>query len=124
MKRGPCGTIFYNKLTQKMKYKVVLATLPGCKSCQALKDALANEGIKFLDVSCDKDPKLCDQLENITQSSKYPIAVLKDFTQNLDYIYYTSFDYNELGKERQIDGKVRAIGFFSPEEIIKKINSL
>jgi len=49
---------------------------------------------------------------------------LKDLTKNLDYIYFTSFDYNELGKERIVDEKVRAVPFFSQEEILKKIKNI
>ena len=107
-----------------MKYKVVLATLQGCSSCQALKDILTENNIKFVDVPCDEDPNLCDELEKITGSSKYPMAIIKDYTQNLDYIYFTSFDYNKLGIENQIDSKVKTVGFFSPDQILMKINSI
>lgn len=107
-----------------MKYKVVLATLEGCSACQALKDHLAQNNIRFIDVPCDKDPALCDELEKTTGSSKYPMAIIKDITQNLNYVYYTSFDYNQLGKETIVDDNVRKIMFFSPEEIVKKIKSI
>jgi hypothetical protein len=52
------------------------------------------------------------------------MAIIKDLTQNLDYVYFTSFNYNELGNENIIDQKVRTIAFFTPHEIIKKINSI
>ena len=105
-------------------YKVVLATLDGCSACAALKELLRENNVKFTDVVCDTDPKLCDELEKLTGSSKYPMAIIKDITQNLNYVYYTSFDYNELGKERTVDEKVKTIGYFSPEEILKKIKSI
>jgi len=107
-----------------MKYKIVLATLAGCKSCQGLKDQLTENQISFVDVPCDKDPGMCDQLEKLTGVSHYPIVIIKDLTQNLDYVYFTSFDYNVLGKENKIDQKVRTVAFFTPQEIIKKINSI
>ena len=107
-----------------MKYKVIIATLSGCSSCQALKENLQRHNIKFTEVPCDIDSAMCDQLEKITGSSKYPIAIIKDYTQNLDYIYFTSFDYNKLGKENQIDSKVKTVGFFSPDQILMKINSI
>jgi len=107
-----------------MKYKIVLATLTGCKSCQALKDLLLANYIKFVEVPCDKDPGMCDQLEKITSKTHYPIAIIKDLTQNLDYVYFTSFDYNELGKENILDQKVRTVAFFSQQDIIKKIKSI
>lgn len=91
--------------------------------CQRMKDELRQVNIEFVDVSCDDDPGLCDQLEKITGSTKYPMLVVKDLTQNLDYIYFTSFDYNELGKENIVDHKVRTVAFFSPEEVLKKINT-
>lgn len=107
-----------------MKYKVVLATLSGCTSCQGLKDLLSQNNINFTDVPCDKDPGLCDQLEAMTKSNKYPIAIIKDLTQNLDYVYFQSFDYNEIGKETNIDHKVKTIGYFSAQDIITKIKSI
>jgi glutaredoxin len=107
-----------------MKYKIVLATLTGCKSCQALKDLLSANQIKFVEVPCDKDPGMCDQLEKITGKSHYPMAIIKDLTQNLDYVYFTSFNYNELGKENLLDQKVRTVAFFSQEDIVKKIKSI
>lgn len=106
-----------------MKYKVILATLEGCTSCQKLKDLLIENDIKFVDVPCDKDPKMCDQLEKLTRTSHYPMAIIKDITQNLDYVYFTSFDYNLIGKENIIDEKVRTVAFFSQQEIVKKIKS-
>jgi len=106
------------------RYKIVLATLTGCKSCQGLKELLNANQIKFVEVPCDKDPGMCDQLEKITGKSHYPMAVIKDLTKNLDYIYFTSFGYNELGKERIVDEKVRAVPFFSQEEILKKIKNI
>ena len=107
-----------------MKYKIVLATLSGCKLCQGLKDLLSQNNIKFTEVSCGEDPGLCDQLENLTKSSKYPMAIIKDQTKNLDYVYFQSFDYIELGKENIIDSKVRTVGFYSPDQILFKINNL
>jgi len=107
-----------------MKYKIVLATLTGCTSCQELKEILTKNAIKFVDVPCDKDPGMCDQLEKITGCSRYPMAIIKDLTQNLDYVYFKNFNYNELGNENIIDQKVRTVAFFTPHEIIKKINSI
>ena len=107
-----------------MKYKVVIATLKGCSSCEKLKSILSESSIKFVEVPCDEDPGMCDQLENLTKSSKYPMAIIKDLTKNLDYIYFTGIDYNELGKENIIDNKVRTVAFFSPEQVLKKINTI
>lgn len=105
-------------------YKVVLATLTGCSSCEKLKSTLFQNNIKFVEVPCDKDPGMCDQLEKITGQSRYPMAIIKDTTKNLDYVYFTSFDYNELGKENIIDYKVRTVAFLSPDQILYKINNL
>lgn len=107
-----------------MKYKIILATLKGCKSCQALKEKLSFNNINFTEVPCDIDPAMCDELEKLTGSSKYPIVIIKDYAKNLDYVYFTSFDYNILGKEIKIDPKITKIGFFSPEQLIQKINSI
>jgi len=105
-------------------YKVVLATLKGCSSCEKLKSILSQNNIKFVEVPCDEDPGMCDQLENLTKNSKYPMVIIKDKTKNLDYVYFTSFDYNELGKENIIDDKVRIVAFLSPDQILFKINNL
>jgi len=107
-----------------MKYKIVIATLKGCSSCEALKSILFQNNVKYVEVPCDEDPGMCDQLEKLTKSSKYPMAIIKDLTKNLDYVYFTGIDYNELGKENIIDSKVRTVAFFSPEMIIKKINNI
>jgi len=107
-----------------MKNNIVLVTLSGCSKCKKLIEILNTNQIKFIEVPCDKDPGMCDQLEKITGKSHYPMAVIKDLTKNLDYIYFTSFDYNELGKERIVDEKVRAVPFFSQEEILKKIKNI
>jgi len=85
---------------------------------------MSSAGISYREVTCDQDTELCDQLENITGQSRYPMTIIKDLTKNLDYVYFTSFDYNELGKERRIDEKVRIVPFITPETIIQKINSL
>ena len=124
MKKELCGLRFSIKLTQIMKYKIVIATLPGCKSCQGLKELLIANNIEFVDVPCNKDPGMCDQLEKITGVGHYPMAIIKDLTHNLDYVYFTSFDYNVLGKENIIDQRVRTVAFFTPQEIIKKITSI
>jgi len=107
-----------------MKYKIVLATLAGCKSCQGLRELLTENHISFVDVPCDKDPGMCDQLEKLTGVSIYPMVIIKDFTQNLDYVYFTSYDYNVLGKENIVDEKVRTVPFFTQQEILRKINSI
>lgn len=107
-----------------IKYKIVVASLSGCGTCKELKDTLIQNNIQFVDVPCDKDPQLCDQIESITKSAKYPMVVIKDLTQNLDYIYFKNFNYNELGKENIIDSKIRTVGFFSNQEILNKIKSL
>jgi glutaredoxin len=107
-----------------MKYKIVLATLKGCKSCESLKNILFQNNIKFIDVPCENDPGMCDELEKLTKSSKYPIAIIKDLTKNLDYVYFTGINYNELGKEVIIDEKLRLVSYLTPDQLVYKINSI
>ena len=104
-----------------MKSKIVIATLPGCSKCKSLIDKLNEKDLEYVNVPCDKDPKMCDQIESLVKTSLYPMVIVKDTTQNLNYIYFNGFDYNELGKEKEVAKGVIAVPVFSPEELIKKL---
>lgn len=104
-----------------MKNKILLVTLKDCKICKNTKKILGENGVNFIEISCDDDPSVCDQIEDLTKSSRYPMAIIKNTTENKDTIYFLTNDYIQLGKENKIDNKVSTVGLFSSDEIINNI---
>ena len=104
-----------------MNNKILIATLSGCKTCKDTKRALAEYGIEFKEILCEEDTTVCDQLEDLTKSSRYPMAIVKNSTINNDIIYFITNDYNQIGVENKIDDKVSTIGVFSSHGIINSI---
>lgn len=104
-----------------MNNKILLVTLSSCKTCKETKRALDEYGIAYKEISCEEDPSVCDELESLTNTSRYPMAIVKNLTQKNDTIYFITNDYNQIGKENRIDDKVNTIGVFSSHGIINSI---
>jgi arsenate reductase-like glutaredoxin family protein len=104
-----------------MKSKILLTTLENCKICKEVKRLLDEYGIPYTEIPCEKDPTVCDQLEALTNSTRYPMAIIKDMTQNKDTVYFMTNDYIQLDKENIIDDRVTTIGVFSSHSIVNNI---
>jgi glutaredoxin len=104
-----------------MNNKILLTTLENCKICKEVKRVLDEYGVSYTEIPCEKDPSVCDQLEALTKSTRYPMAIIKDGTQNKDTVYFMTNDYIQLEKETKIDDRVSTIGVFSSHSIINAI---
>jgi glutaredoxin len=74
--------------------KVLLVTLNGCDKCKKLKASLAIENISVHNMDCDDNPNFCDELENQTNTSNYPMALTEH--GSLEMIHYVAESYKDL----------------------------
>lgn len=106
------------------KYNIVLVILEGCSHCKEVKESIdTNLKINYSIVSCEKDCSLCDDLEGITKTTKYPMVIVKDTLENKNYIIYQTTNYSDLGNNKQVNNLV-LIPTFGTENIINNINNI
>ena len=76
------------KMEKRGVGEITLYTLPYCKYCQALKQALKHLKISFKDVDVDTHYYIGDALEQQLQTESYPIIYCKKTEK--EYIYILS----------------------------------
>lgn len=106
------------------KYSIVLVILEGCGYCKEIKESIdTNLKVKYSIISCEKDCDLCDELEDITKVSKYPMIIVKDTLENKNYIIYQTSNYSDLGNNKVVNN-LTLIPTFGTENIINSLYNI
>jgi len=106
-------------------YTLRVIGLPGCEQCSVLLEKLEKENIEYGLVDATANDSLCDMLEVLLKTTKYPIATF----EVPDKVYFICMptDYDRLGWITLDDTSIAA-GVRSLDEvfdtIIKLINQL
>ena len=66
--------------------KIKVVQLSGCNWCALLTGALKSHNITYESIDADKDSTLADQLEDLLNTTYYPIVIVETDTMS-SYIY-------------------------------------
>lgn len=94
---------------------IKIFVLEGCDKCKKLKSNLDSLNIKYTCITCEENPKECDNIEEITEVDMYPII-----NSGKDILYIAE-KYKDIGKKKEANG-YNTIGFYSIDNIIEFIN--
>lgn len=92
--------------------------LNGCSKCQKLKQQLERQKKDFIAISCDDNPSLCDYIEVLIDSYNYPIVLIKNELDKITDIFYITDKYEEIGKHRELNDKIKTLAFYSIDNLI------
>ena len=106
-----------------MSNKIVLISLEGCSSCSKVRKLFKDSSIEFSEVSCSKDPGLCDELESYTKSTIYPVVIVKNIYSNMNYIYYISTNKDDFNKELSVKDNLVLIPAITSEDVFNKVKN-
>ena len=98
------------------KIKVVLLT--GCGWCAHLKDILNANNVSFETIDADKEGTLADQLEDLLNTTSYPIVIVETDAMS-SYIYRAS-DVAGVGIT-SLGSKTEKIGCIDMETMVTQI---
>ena len=98
------------------KIKVVL--LSGCGWCAHLKDILNANNIPFETIDADKESALADQLEDLLNTTYYPIVIVE--TDAMSSYYCRATDVAGVGV-KSLGSKTEKIGCVDIETMVTQI---
>ena len=75
--------------------KISLVGINTCTTCSEVINIFKNKNIDFEYIDCDKNSDYCDKLEDITNTSKYPMILLYDHN-NLSEIIYRTYEIHNF----------------------------
>jgi glutaredoxin-related protein len=100
-----------------------LITLDGCKRCTKLKNILDESSLEYKLYSCTDFPDVCDEVEYITGMENYPIVRIIDSSKEADTFVYLGSTYEELGKEKELNGGHIGIPVHYVDNMLQYINN-
>lgn len=100
-----------------MKIKIV--GLPDCDRCKTFRSKLLALGVEHVFTDCDHDPQNCDNLEALTNSTNYPMALIEDVDDTLLEVYYLTDSYQELIKGGYTQNRIRLIPAHSIDSLLR-----
>lgn len=100
--------------------KIKLITLNSCSRCERLKSRLKESNIDFEFVDCDTNPKLCDYLEDATNTTSYPMTAFIS-NDEISTLLYIGESYEELNKPRELNGGITGIPVHSIDSMLQYI---
>lgn len=100
---------------------VLLLILNGCNKCKKLKESLEIENISTHSIDCDNDPSICDDLENQTNTSTYPMALTEH--GSLEMIHYIAESYEDLKNKDVIKNNYILKPYASLELMIENLKT-
>jgi len=98
------------------KIKVVLLT--GCSWCAHLKDLLNANNISFETIDADKENALADRLEDLLNTTYYPIVIVE--TDTISSYIYRAIDIADVGIT-SLGSKTEKIGCVDMETMVTQI---
>lgn len=96
-----------------MKNSIQIITLAGCEVCKSLVKSLHFKGVYFSILSAEVNNELCDRVEDLLKTNKYPIAIV-----NNNHYYYITHNSDKLGV-RQLANGAKTTGCASVESMIE-----
>lgn len=101
--------------------KIKLLLLESCSRCDKIKKELGNNYIHYDYEICKSNNVVCDSIEDVIGCSNYPI-VLKMINKNLiEEILYITNNYDDVGKNINLNNKIKVKAFHSIDQLIKYI---
>lgn len=99
-------------------YKITVVALSGCELCATLAESLKSINIEFGVALASEHEALCDMLEVLLKTTKYPIVTI----DTPDRVYFACMpnDYDRLGW-KVLDDTSTSIGVNSLPEILDVI---
>lgn len=104
-----------------MKNKITVVALPGCELCETLIKKLQEDKVEFNIALADEYESLCDMLEVLLLTKKYPIVTYE--IPERAYFICMPADANRLGW-KVLDDTSTSIGVSSVEAIYDTITQL
>lgn len=98
------------------KIKVVL--LSGCGWCAHLKDLLNANNVSFETIDADKESALADQLEDLLNTTYYPIVIVE--TDTMSSYIYRAVDVAGVGIT-SLSSKIEKIGCIDIDTMVTQI---
>jgi glutaredoxin len=106
-----------------MIYNLTIATVEGCNYCNKFKNLLLSENIKFKEVVCNSNDRLCDDLESKTGCDLYPMSII-DSDTGLKIIACITSEYQKINTTRTINEKTGIIYFHSINTMLDYIKNI
>lgn len=104
--------------------KVKLLVLDGCSRCHALKSKLEFYNTKFKYISCESDPEICDQAEELTGHDSYPMAIILDINNKITQVVHFTENYDNIGKTTKLVDDVTSYTVYSVDQLVEYIIKL
>ena len=101
--------------------KIKLLLLEGCKRCEKLKEELVKNHIYYDFQICKSDTEICDSVEEAIGCSNYPIVLKIINTNYIEEINYITDNYEEVGKSRTLNNRVKLNSFYSVDKLAEYI---
>jgi hypothetical protein len=83
------------------KKDIKIITLSGCNLCRKLITELGYRGVTYSILSAEVNDELCDQVEVLLGTNKYPIVIV-----NNNHYYHLVEDSQKLGVRTLEDGSI------------------
>lgn len=98
-----------------MRNSIKVITLEGCEVCKSLIKSLQYRGVDCSIVSAEASGDLCDNIEDLLSTNKYPIAVL-----NENHYFFLTYNSDRLGTRGLKNGS-KATGCASIDSMLEHI---
>ena len=106
------------------RFNILLVVLEGCSVCKNVKELIdSSVPLKYSIVSCEKDCRVCDEVEELTKSIKYPMIIVKDSINNLNYIIYQTKQFSELGTTKKVSDVI-LVPSFGEKNLVTNLNNI
>jgi glutaredoxin len=102
-------------------YKITIVALPSCKLCADLIDGLKENQVTFSIADATSHESLCDMLEVLLKTNKYPIATFE--IPQRSYFICMPDDYERMGW-KVLDETSTSIGVGTGMEMLTTILEL
>jgi hypothetical protein len=102
--------------------KIRLVALEGCSKCRKIKTLLDQSNINYDCVYCENNSNLCDYLEDTINTTSYPIINFMD-NDEITTILYIGESYEELNKEKELNGGIVGIPMYSIDNMVQYIKN-
>ena len=102
-------------------YRITVVALPGCNLCDGLVSNLEEANIPYKLVDAKSHNSLCDMLEVMLKTTKYPIAIFE--IPERAYFICMPDDMERMGY-KLLDDSSTSVGVTSPSEILNTIVEL
>lgn len=100
-----------------MKIKVI--GLGTCNKCKTLIESLRYAKVAYDFSDCDKDPKTCDALEDLTDTKHYPMVVISELEQGITEVIYIAEKMSVLEEGVTMKDSIRLVPNHSVDGLLR-----